>query len=85
MTKYLSVTEIVQLTECPSQYHFDKEAGAARSEELKRMAISGERAHKDYERALHSNPSPTAGDPDRKLGLIARLIRWILKLLFGRS
>ena len=85
MSKYLSVTDIVQLTECPSQYHFDNSSGAARSDELERLAADGERAHQTYEKALRHNPSPTAGDPDRKMGLLARLIRWLLKLLFGRS
>ena len=84
MTKHLSVTQIVQLTECPSQFHFDGIAGAKRSDELTQMASAGERAHTDYEKALRRNPSPGAGDPARKPGWLVRLFRWVFQTLFGR-
>ena len=84
MTRHLSVTQIVQLTECPSQFHFDGLAGAARSEELEEMAVAGERAHTDYEKALLRDPSPGAGDPARKSSWWVRLIRWVFQTLFGR-
>ena len=84
MTKHLSVTQIVQLTECPSQFHLDDIAGAARSDELEEMASAGERAHTDYEQALRRDPSPLAGDPARKPGWLVRLIRWVFQTLFGR-
>lgn len=85
MSDHLSVTQIVQLIECPSQYHFDIRSGAARSAKLEALAVSGEEAHAQYEEDLRSNPSPTAGDPTRQPGLLVRLVRWIMKLLFGRS
>lgn len=84
MTRHLSVTQIVQLTECPSQFHFDNIDGAARSDELTQMAAAGERAHTDYEKALERDPSPLAGDPARKSGWLVRLIRWVFRTLFGR-
>lgn len=81
---YLSVSQIVQLTECPAQYHFDQALGADRSDALEDMAALGEQAHERYRKALISDPVPGAGDPSRRPGLFVRLLRWLLNVLFGR-
>ena len=84
MTDPLSVTQIVQLIECPAQYHFDQTGGVKRSAELERRAAQGQHAHSAYEAALKTNPTPTAGDPVSNKSLIYRVLAWLRHILFGR-
>lgn len=82
MKDYLSVTEIVQLTECAGQFHFDQADGSKRSEALVEKAAKGEAAHRTYEKALrvHANPHARARGP--RENWFVRLVRWLIGL-FG--